>query len=278
MSNIAVIGLGEIGSIISEKLIEHNVIDKEYLYVYDRNKTKMENLEKKYKDINLCFSAEESVKNAKHVFVCIQPQYIPSLIKELMYKFFHDVHLCISSSNISFNKLSNFFDGKITKFLPTINSSINRGVIFASHNNKVLEEEKEFFNQFMLQISGKYYEISEKEFPLLNNIAGCAPAFIAYFSFCMCRAAFEMEMKMPYEIIEDIFKETLIGTSLNIESNNNSFEEIIDLVGKPNGITYTALSALKECLPDATEKLIERGVKRHKQIDAIVSEIFSSCL
>lgn len=270
----AMIGLGEIGSILAAQLIERGGIAPGELSLYDRNDCKMEALLKQYPDVRGASGPADAVRGARYVFICVQPPYIPALLQELCSRLSQEANVFISSSNISLAEAEAVTGGKITKFLPTVNSSVGRGVIFAAHNRRVTAGEAAFFKDLMSRLCGRFYEIEESQFAILNNLAGCAPAFIAYFSQCICQAAYQTQTAFPYRELEAIAAETLTATGQRIQEQGLTFDEVISGVGKAGGITYTALSALSECLPGGMEELVRRSVRRHEEVDRAVSDGF----
>lgn len=270
--NIAVIGLGEIGSMLASQLIERCGIRPEALSLYDRNKCKRDALRRQHPGVRTAPGAAEAVRGARYVFLCVQPLNIPAALREICPVLQAEANLFVSSSNAGLKDLEAVTGGKVSKFLPTVNSAIGRGVIYAAHGSKVTEEDAAFFKRTMDRLCGRLYEIGEEQFALLNNLAGCAPAFLSYFCQCLCQAAYSMQDAFSYEDLEAMMTETLAATGRRIQEQGLPFEEVITGVGKPGGITHTALSALTDRLPAGAEELMRRSVRRHEEIDRLVSE------
>lgn len=272
--NVAVIGLGEMGSMIVSRFIKHGLVLPSAVYVYDRNTDKREALEQTCPGIHAEGAVIDAVRQARYIFICVQPPHIPALLKEIKPYLKPEANLFISSSNVVFKEAEALYDGKISKFLPTVNSAIDRGVIYAAHNQKVTDGDADFFRRIMTGICGRFYEIQEPEFALLNNLAGCAPAFLACFCEYICKAVWAMQERFSYREIEEMFTETFAATGQRIAEQHMGFEQIVCSVGKPGGITDTALGAFREALPAVAEDLVQRSVQRHEEIDWIVSKGF----
>lgn len=271
---IAVIGLGEIGGMLVSQMIERCGAVQEELSLYDRNVCKCNALQQQYPGLHVAPGAAEAVRGVRYVFLCVQPPNIPAMLREIRPVLREETNLFVSSSNVSLAEAEASTGGKVSKFLPTVNSAIGRGVIYAAHGHKVTSEDAVFFKSIMSELCSRFYEIEEEHFALLNNLAGCAPAFFAYFCQCLCQAAYSMQSAFSYRDLEEIMAETLAATGQRIQEKGLTFEEVITGVGKPGGITQAALSALADVLPSETEELMRRSVQRHQEMDQLVSERF----
>ena len=271
---IAVIGLGEIGGMLVSQMIERCGAVQEELSLYDRNACKCDALRQQYPGVQAAAGAVEAARGARYIFLCVQPPNIPAMLREIRPVLGEEANMFVSSSNVNLAEAEAAAGGKVSKFLPTVNSAIGRGVIYAAHGRKVTSEDAAFFKSIMSGLCGRFYEIGEEQFALLNNLAGCAPAFFAYFCQCLCQAAYPMQSAFSYRDLEEMMAETLAATGQRIQEKGLTFEEVITGVGKPGGITQTALSALADGLPSETEELMRRSVRRHQEMDQLVSERF----
>lgn len=269
---IAIIGLGEIGGILTSQLIERCGVGQEELRLHDRNEGKRAALQRRYPGVETAAEAEEAVRGADGVFLCVQPPNIPELLRKIAPVLREGANVFVSSSNIRLAEAEAITGGKISKFLPTVNSAVGRGVIYAAHGQRVTREDAAFFEHLMDGLCGRLYVIPEEQFALLNNLAGCAPAFLAYFCQCLCKAAYFMQTEFSYDELEAMAVETLAATGRRMQEEGLTFEEVLTGVGKPGGITHTALSALTDCLPARAEELMRRSVRRHEEMDRLVSE------
>lgn len=269
-----VIGMGEIGSILASQMIEHGVMAPADLFVYDRNQYKCDALKKRFFDVQIAPNLEAAVQKARYIFICVQPVSIAGVLKDIQSLLCEDANIFISSSNFMLSEATEVTGAKVSKFLPTVNSAIGRGVIYAAHNYKVTAEDAQAFEAIMRKICSQLYIVEEKEFAVLNNLAGCAPAFFAYFSQCLCQAVYERQHSFSYREVERIVAETLAATGQRMIEKDLTFEEICMGVGKPGGITYTALSALVDQLPASMSELVKCSVEKHGKIDQLISQKF----
>lgn len=266
-SPVAVIGLGEIGGILAAGIMERCGIPEDKVYLFDRHPEKRAALAVRFPKAHYTETQQDALRSARCVILCVQPERLPEILPVIQRETATETNLFISTSNISVTSAEELSGRKVSKFLPTVNSAIGRGVIFAAHGERVTASERIFFRELMGKFCRRYYEIPECDFALLNNLAGCAPAFLACFCQCLCRMACSMQTSLRPEQLEELFCETFTAAGAWMEAEGLNFRDVAGRIGKPGGITCTAMAELEKGLPDTVSAMLCASVRRHEEID-----------
>ena len=276
MNTIGIIGQGEIGGVLARGFLRTETVKPSDLYVFDRHPEKIERLTKEFGGVNVCSDAAEAAHNARYLFICIQPPFIPQLVKELKKHINPGTNLMITTCCVRLETIKKLYDGKITTLLPTVNCEVGRGVVLASHNECVTDEEKQFFRSIMEPICHTVKEIDERDYALIDTLSGCMPAFISSFLDTFVREADAFKSSFSKDELSAVLKETFIATAMLFDAKSMEFEQVLKKVGHPGGITFTALEAFNEGLPAVIGDLCARSVKKHRQTEDKVDEIIKS--
>ena len=274
MKKTAVIGLGTIGGMIAEKIVENGVVRPEEVNIFNRTVQKAEDLAAKHPGYNVCTDPKDAVSDAECIFVCLQAKHIPEMLLNIRESIPEDSCLYISTASIAFADMALILPGKFGKFIPTMMCSANRSVAWSCFNEKVTDSDKELFNSLIGSMTVKLYEINEDEFKILDYTSGLMPAYLAYFCQTIADRVSKVQDRFPYEELSAIVTESLEATGIWLNETGRNIESVVSTCGHPGGVTYESLSALTETLPDSIDELIKRGIEaRDAQTEGVSQQI-----
>ena len=127
------------------------------------------------------------------------------------------------------------FNGKITKFMPSLTSQVFEGVTLICHNSAVTTAEAKYINTLFKAI-GEFKIIDEQDFDVGAEITNCAPAFISRICMEFAKTA-SRNSGFSMEEIEDMVMKTLYGTTKLLYEKNMGFNKLISSVATKGGIT-----------------------------------------
>ncbi len=121
--------------------------------------------------------------------------------------------------------------------------------------------------------------VEDGGFAVLNNITGCAPAFVCALIQSVAEAVAQHEPDFDRADLIEVAAEAFKSTAVLLEQEALPPADLIGRVGSPGGITYTAMAALDEAMPAVWQDLIQRSTDRHSRADretaAAAIEIFN---
>lgn len=274
---LGLIGLGNMGSMILEQLLQMGVLKEEDLYIANRSRSKADGFAAKYPSINVCNSNAEVAQDCQKIIICVEPVNVPAVLLEIKPFLNEDSYLMISTATVAYKDLHKIFRGKITKFMPTLNSSVRGGITLVCHNEHVTDTEKTFFENLMSNIS-EVKTIKEEDMNLCHNLTGSLPAIISEIMLELVRAASNHSINMTSEEIEHMTMVSLAGASKLFIEKNMKFEDTINRVSTKGGITYEGIKIYEKNLPAIFEEAFDTTIKKYDDITNKVSCIIDEAV
>lgn len=265
------IGLGNMGSMILDQLLKLNLLNEKDVYIANRSNEKLENFKKEYKMINLCDNIEVA-KNCSNIMLCVEPSNVPSVLLEIAPYLNENSYLMISTATVAYDDLYKIYKGKITKFMPTLNSTVRGGVTLVCHNELVSDEEKKLLENLMSSMS-EVQVIKEEDMNLCHNLTGSLPAIISELMLEFVRAASKHSINMTMEEIEHMVMVSLAGASKLFIEKHMKFEDTIKRVSTKGGITFEGIKLYEKKMPEIFDEAFDITIKKYDDITANVSKI-----
>lgn len=275
--NLGLIGLGNMGSMILDQLLKLNIINESEVYISNRSREKIEKFKKSYNSINICNSNLDVVKNCSNVMICVEPTNVPTVLLQIKPYLNKDSYLMISTATVSYEHLYKIYMGKITKFMPTLNSTVRSGITLACHNELVSESDKKYFDGLMSNIS-EVNIIKEEDMNLCHNLTGSLPAIISEIMLEFVRAASKHSINMTAEEIEHMTMVSLAGASKLFIEKNMKFEDTIKRVSTRGGITYEGIKIYEKKLPPIFEEAFDVTTKKYDDITENAARIIDDLI
>jgi len=192
---------------------------------------------------------EDIAENAHFVMLGVKPQMFPDLIdniKGILINRKNSVILVTMAAGIMMDTLSKMVgvdDIPIIRIMPNTPLSINQGVILASHNEYVTEEEMKFFVS-SFSSAGKIHEMDESLIDAGSVVSGCGPAYAYMFIEAMAKAG--EKLGLPSELSVSLAKETVRGAAALSESSEKSLDDLRIAVCSPGGSTIEGVKSFWE--------------------------------
>lgn len=257
--NFGIIGYGNIGSLISDNLIDIGFLDKNRLNISSRTLSKLENLDSR---INVYENNVDLVKDSDIIFISVKSPDLIKVIGEIAPFLDEDSYLIHSSAGISFYDIENVYDGEISCVIPSISSEANpnkqkTGISVFYHNTNVSKENQEKIEELFSKFSNVITTDNYDDLEALTITTSCMPAFIAFATEVFAREL-SNSTNLDYEDVYSYLNETNFSTAnlLNLKLFNS--DDLVNKVATKNGITQKGLDYLNEELPLIFNNLIKR--------------------
>lgn len=269
---LGLIGLGNMGSMILEQLLNFNIIRESEVYISNRSMEKLEDFKEKHNSVNICRSNAEVAENCRDIMICVEPVNVPSVLLEIKPFLYRDSYLMISTATVAYEDIYKIYKGKITKFMPTLNSTVRGGVTLVCHNDLVEENDRNYFEWLMSNMS-EVKVIKEEYVNLCHNLTGSLPAIVSEIMLEFVRAASKHSINMTTDEIEHMVMVSLAGASKLFIEKNMKFEDTIKRVSTKGGITYEGIKIYEKELPRIFEQAFDITIKKYDDITHNASRI-----
>ncbi len=259
--NIGIIGVGNIGSIFTERLAGEKTIN---LILFDKHKEKIRHFDAQER-CKIVDSIDTLVQSCQIIIIAVKPQDINKLMKTLSQYNLEEKTVISSVTGISISKImSEITSDHIARIMPNVPSAIGKGVMGICFSQSFSTNLKKLVIG-ILENLGKVIEIEERHFPAVTALSGSGPAFV----FVMIESMIDVGLKMglSYDQSRELVIGTLIGSAELLEAKGNHPGEFRHLVTSPAGTTIEGIYSLeREGLRGTIMKAINDTFERAKSI------------
>lgn len=231
MKKITIIGCGNMGQALAKRLSPTNE-----LFFYDRNREKVEDLEKKGYG-TACSNIIEAVCSSEIIILAIKPQNLKQ-VAELKLKDHQAIVSLLAGTTIE--TLRKYFPTvQIVRMMPNLPLVYGEGVIGLSLDNQDKEHWKKLFEPL-----GKIYWLAEEKIDALTALAGSGPAFF----YSMVEAMVDAGIAMGFSAsdAQDLVHQMLKGSLVLLEQTAKHPGELKWQIASPQGTTIAGLKRLEE--------------------------------
>ncbi|MBN1501062.1 MAG: NAD(P)-binding domain-containing protein [Spirochaetes bacterium] len=268
---ISILGFGTMGQMLAEILI-NNKSNEITLSIANRTPVKMNDFISTHKNVKGYSDFGQCVKNADLIFLCVRPQAACEVLLNISDKIKPGTYLISIAADLPVTLIEKKFSGKISRIMPTVTSKIKRGITLLVNNSLVNDSDIELIAS-LFKDSIEFREITDDEMNLFTGITSCGPGLISAILSEYAKS-FSITESYNAQLIRDMLIETVIGTCLLSKQQSKSFDQIIDEVATPGGITGAGAAVLRKELPIVFKNMNEEMIKKHVSRSKEVAESF----
>lgn len=240
MATIAIIGGGNLGSAIAQGLIKSDT-KASNITITRRNLSKIDHLKKE--GFQLTTNNVDAVKNARLVFLCVQPKQLSDLLSEIKSSLNTDQIIVSTITGVSTEEIAAHIEKKIPIVRAMPNTAIAIGksmtcLCAKDADEKHLAEVQKVFNAL-----GETLVIEERLMKAATVLAASGIAFAMRY----IRAATQGGIQMGFDAEEAqlIAAQTTLGAASLLLASESHPEIEIDKVTTPEGCTIAGLNEME---------------------------------
>ena len=300
MEKIGFIGYGNMGKMIIKNVLEFNIFNPQEMIVSNRTLSKLDELKENYPSINVTDDNKYLAKNSNKIFIFVETPQFKELIKEISPTISENTHIIHVCAGLSFDNIANVYKGSVSQVIPSIASSFNEkykkndfeklGISLILHDKNTSNKNKEFveeiFNEFSyIELIDEFSKDKVNEFKDItegNNLeiatilASCGPAFISLMIDKLAEiASLKSKNNIDNDKVKEMIIKTLLGTLIQIDTDNFSTDEIITKTTTKKGITEIGLNYLDDNFDELSEGLFDILLKRYNQVKEDLNNEYS---
>ncbi len=241
---IAIIGLGNIGSAIANGLLGSNTIAANNLTVSDINQDNLNALKSIYPDIQTTTNNKEAVSKADVVIIAVKPWLVQPVLSDLSEILTTEKILVSIAAGINFEFISNIVttpDISMFRIMPNTAISLNESMTLIASKNAEAKEEKLILDLFSKL--GKAVLIEETMMGAATSVASCGIAYALRYLRAAAEGAVELGFKADVATL--LVAQTMKGAAELVLKNNSHPETEIDKVTTPGGWTIKGLNEME---------------------------------
>ncbi len=253
--NLGFIGTGNMSSAIIKGLSKNNS-RKFDIFAYDISEHNLSNICGNGM-VSKCCSNKEVAENSDFIFLCVKPNALEAVLKEIAVFLKSDAVLV----SIAAGKTIGFIEtalGKtypVIRTMPNVNALVGESMTALCRNAAVIDERFEIVKEVFSSI-GKTVVIDEKYFSIFVGLSGSAPAYVYLFVDSIARAGVKAGLDKKTSL--EIAAQAVLGSAKTIIESGKHPWELIDMVCSPGGTTIEGISSL---LDNGFESAVMKAVE-----------------
>lgn len=264
---VAIIGVGNLGRSIAERLLETKTVGAENLILSNKNLEKIEDLSKSWK-VKITDDNKLAVRRSSTIILCVKPQNFADLVLEIKNS--------IGKETLIVSMMTAISTKTITALLENENSSVVRimtnlalrwgeAMSIWMANKNVNEIQRQSVRE-LLDVFGKSLEAKDdREIDRSTVICGSGPAYFYYLAEHLERKA--RKLGFSQEESDLLVRQTLRSVSKTIEYSSDSFNNLRKAVSSKGGITEAAIRVFGDAqVGDVVDRAIDQAIARGKEL------------
>lgn len=262
MTTVSFIGTGNMGSALIRGI---GKLDGVRLAAFDLDREKLNVLCAEC-SVTAASSPAEAAAMADYVVLCVKPQQMKSVIKELHPKLTEGKCLVSIAAGVTMTNLTKWVGSccPVVRVMPNTPALVGAGVMAVCLDDEQLTREQKDFVMAMFASIGAVHVLEEKMFDAFTAVAGSGPAYVFYFMEAVVEAA--VASGLPRQQATEITMELFAGSVKLAKESMTHLSLLREMVTSPAGTTIAALShmdrqAVRGSIIDAVEHAVKRGKK-----------------
>lgn len=259
--NIAIIGVGNMGSAIANGLLKSGFIPASNISAADRKESTLQKM--KNSGVNTFTNNLDTAKKADIVIVAVKPYHIESVINEIKPVLTTDKILISIVAGVGIGELAEMVGKEIPIFrvMPNTAIALQESLTCISSNGNT-DPHKEYVIELFNKL-GKTVVIREELMAAATVLSSCGIAYALRY----IRAAMQggIEIGFDAEMAQFITAQTVKGATELVLQSGNHPEREIDKVTTPMGVTITGLNEMEH--KGFSSSLIQGVLASYKKMD-----------
>jgi pyrroline-5-carboxylate reductase len=243
VSNIGVIGLGNMGEAVVRSLIGSSVLP-ESIFGYEIRTRRIREIQEKY-GIEISGTVEHLVEQCDYLVVAVKPQDAGKVLP-IVGPGLGESKIVISiMAGITLSNLTSILGkaAKIVRVMPNICISIAEGALGVTWNSLLGADETESVKD-LLRPLGSIVEVAEGQMDAVTALSGSGPAFVLSFLEALIDGG--VKMGLPRDKARDLAVQTMKGTIDMLQKEELHPALMKESITSPGGTTIAGLTILEE--------------------------------
>lgn len=249
---IGFIGTGSMGGMLT-KAYARSAISTVEIAAYNRTAAKLDQIIFEYPAIQKVDSAAQLVTSSQVIFLCVRPGDVQAVLDSILPLLTRDQFLISINSVWSIKDLETLTPCKVVKIIPSITQEARSGAILTMYGTRLTPSDYEMM-EILLQAISFPIPIAENETRVSSDLTSCGPAFLSFILQSLTIAA--EKQGIPIEQADKLVKTMIYGLAKLFIEEGLSFEQIINRVAVPGGVTAEGLKVLQTELDGVFDQVL----------------------
>jgi pyrroline-5-carboxylate reductase len=240
----AIIGPGVMGEAIIIGLIKERVVSPSQITAAGPRLERLQELAAKYQ-VNTHLVNSEAVLNAEVIILCVKPQKLPAVLRELHGKIPRDALVISIVAGATIQSLISGLDHpSVVRAMPNTPAQVGEGMTVWSHSPNATDDQHALAQQILGALGKEIFVEEESYIDMATAVSGTGPAYVFLFVEALIDAG--VHLGLPRRIAEDMVLQTIKGSVSFYNQNQSHPARLRNQVTSPGGTSATALYYLEK--------------------------------
>ena len=259
------IGGGKMAEAIINGVLTKKLVKTDNILVSEPLKIRRDYLKKKF-GIHTTAENTKTIKSADFLILCIKPQDLPVLSKELKNKIDSKLILLSILAGIKIESLiTHLGHKKIIRAMPNTPAQIGQGMTAWTHSKDINDNELKLTKTILKTLGEEIHFTNQKQIDIATSISVSGPAYIFYIIEALINSG--VYLGLTKEVSKKLVLQTIEGSISLIKKDNTPLPILTDMVTSPGGTTAEALMLLEhEGLKSIIAKAVVAAYEKSKEL------------
>ncbi|MFH0886619.1 MAG: pyrroline-5-carboxylate reductase [bacterium] len=262
LQNISLLGSGRMGEALIASLVKAGASK---LVACDVKASRLKNIKRSYPGVKVTTSLDEAISKAKIVLLCVKPQIMKEVLKDIKGSFSRGQLVISIAAGINLSTLNRYIKkSALVRVMPNTPLLVEAGMSAIAYGPRVTPAQKKAVLQ-IFEAVGKVEIISEKLMDAVTGLSGSGPAFTYAYIDALAQGGRLAGLK--YKTALALAIQTVLGAALMLKHTKKSPQELINMVTSPGGTTLEGLKVLKsKKVAQGIASAVTAAAKRAKEL------------
>lgn len=238
------IGPGVMAEAMIVGLLKHQVVQPEDILAAGPRQARLDELKKRYQ-INTDLDNTSAVQNANVVVLCIKPQKLPEVTRDLQGKIPDDALLISIIAGATIDSLIAGLDHPmVVRAMPNTPAQVGEGMTVWTQSTQTTEAQHALAGEILAALGREIYVAEESYIDMATAVSGTGPAYVFLFLESLIDAG--VHLGLPRRLAEEMVVQTIKGSVAYYTQNESHPARLRNQVTSPGGTSATALYYLEK--------------------------------
>ncbi|HSR49540.1 MAG TPA: pyrroline-5-carboxylate reductase [Acidobacteriota bacterium] len=261
---LAIVGLGKMGSILLEAFLEQDLFDPSRIRASVRHSHRVEERRKKF-DIEVSTDNRHTVADAEIVLLCVKPQVVNEVCREISQTLRPDALLISSSASVPTRRIEDVLgDIAVVRAMPNTPCVLGAGMTGICPGRYANPSHLDLTRRLFDSV-GRTVTVDEKQMDAVTGLSASGPAFLYIILESLAEAG--VKVGLPRDVATLLAAQTALGASQMVLETSSHPALLKDEVTTPAGCTIDGILELEEGKLRVTLiKAVVKAAQRAKQL------------
>jgi len=244
IQNFTIVGPGVMGEALIIGLLTNQVIASDHIRAAGPDQDRLDELQERYQ-IQTTQNNAEAVQDADVVILCVKPQKLNQVFKDLLNKIPEDALVISIIAGATISSLINGLNHPlVVRSMPNTPAQVGEGMTVWTQSEQTNAQQHELAEKILGALGNAIYVEDERYIDMATAVSGTGPAYVFLFLESMIDAG--VHLGLPRRIAEQMVLQTIKGSAEYYTQNSSHPARLRNQVTSPGGTSATALYYLEK--------------------------------